>query len=299
MRSIRIPATSANMGPGFDCMGIALCQYNTISFAFMESGLQIDLEQHDKARIPADARNLVYRVFCRTLQQYGIIPPGVHFSQINHIPPVRGLGSSAACVVGGVAMANAYMGEKLSVQEIINLCAAEDGHPDNILPAILGGIAVGCMEGGHVYYDRFEGPENLRCAVFVPPFQLPTKKARAALPKSVPMQDAIFNISRTAMQAAAFAHGNLEILRVTMQDRLHQPYRKPLIAGYDAVMNIALEHGALAACLSGAGPTVIAFLDGDNDTYVSACKNALAAAHLRWHVELLEVDKTGYRITDV
>lgn len=296
MHTITIPATSANMGPGFDCMGLALDLYNTISFAFMEEGLQIELSKEDQARIPADERNLVYRVFCRTLEKCGVKVPGVRFAQTNHIPPVRGLGSSAACVVGGVVMADVYMGQTLTTQQIINLCAAEDGHPDNILPAILGGIAVGCMEGEQVYYDRFMGPARLKCALFIPPFALPTHKARAALPKSVSMQDAIFNISRTALLAAALTNGNLALLKPTMQDRLHQPYRRPLIPGYDAVMHIAQEHGALSTCLSGAGPTIIAFLDGETPGFMQNAQAALDALGAGWQLRLHDVDPQGYTL---
>lgn len=297
MKTITIPATSANMGPGFDCMGLALRIYNTISFEFMEKGLKIDLPEQDRRVIPTDARNLIYRVFCNTLHEHGVTPPGLHFAQTNEIPSVRGLGSSAACVVGGVIMADIYMGEKMSVMDKLELCAAEDGHPDNVLPALIGGIAVGCIEGRKVYYERFDAPENLRIAAFVPPFPLATKKARQALPAMVPYQDAVFNLSRAALLASALAKGNLSLLKPAMQDRLHQPYREPLIPGYQDILRIAEENGALSVCLSGAGPTVTAFLEGDGKAFEKRAAAALEALSTGWRLHLLEVDREGCVIT--
>ena len=187
MRTLTVPATSANLGPGFDCLGLALSCYNTITFEFIESGLHIELEPCDLSHIPADSRNLIYRVFCRVLKTYGITPPGVHFAQVNEIPSMRGLGSSAASVVGGVVMADTYMGFKMTKQEMLDICASQEGHPDNILPALLGGLTVGCMDNGHVRYLRMDAPKSLRLAVFIPPFSLSTRKARSVLPKTVPL----------------------------------------------------------------------------------------------------------------
>lgn len=295
MRTISIPATSANLGPGFDCLGMALSCHNTISFEFIPEGLRIDLEVQDCGRIPADNRNLIYRVFCNTLSKYGIEPPGVHFSQVNDIPAMRGMGSSAACVVGGVAMANAYMGETMSVQDMLNACAAEEGHPDNILPALLGGVTVGIMDGGYVRYMRIDAPDALRCVVFIPPFSLSTRKARAALPKTVSMEDAVFNLSHASLLTAALACGDLPMLRFAMQDRIHQPYRKSLVPGYEDIVRIASEQGALAVCLSGAGPTMIAFLDYE-EGFLKEVQPALDALNCGWQARLLHIDPHGYRI---
>lgn len=292
-KTIKIPATSANLGPGFDCMGLALSMYNTISFEFIDKGLYIDLPRKDHGSIPKDARNLIYRVFCNTLHEHGITSPGLRFSQTNDIPPVRGLGSSAACVVGGVVMADQYMGGKMTEKEKLEFCAVEDGHPDNVLPALIGGIAVGCMEGRNVHYVHFQPPQGLRCAAFVPPFPLPTKKARAALPAMVPFHDAVFNLSRSALLAAALSQGDLTLLRAAMQDRLHQPYREPLIPGYQDILDIAMQSGALSACLSGAGPTVLAFVENGGEAYLSKAQAALSALATGWEVHMLDIDCEG------
>lgn len=297
MKKITIPATSANLGPGYDCMGLALSLYNTIAFEFMDKGLHIDLPEKDRNSIPADARNLIYRVFCNTLHEHGKTPPGVRFKQTNDIPPVRGLGSSAACVVGGVVMADAYLGNCMTTQEMLEFCTAEDGHPDNVLPALVGGITVGCVEGRHVPYVRFDAPAHLQCAVLIPPFVLSTRKARAVLPSMVPFADAVFNHSHTALLSAALCTGELSLLRFAMQDRLHQPYRESLIPNYAKVVEIACRHGALSSCLSGAGPTIIAFLDGSEPSdYIARVQKDLDDLGALWQAQMLQIDRQGCTI---
>ncbi len=295
MRTITVPATSANLGPGFDCLGLALCCYNTISFEFIEKGLQVDLQPEDIDKIPADKRNLIYRVFNNTLQRLGAQTPGLHIAQTNAIPTMRGMGSSAACVVGGVFIADAYTGHKLSLQDKIELCAVEEGHPDNILPAILGGITVGGIDGKTVRYVRFAAPAKLRLMVFVPPFTLSTRKARAALPKTVSLEDAVFNLSHAALLTAALASGELSLLSFAMQDRLHQPYRRPLVPGYDDIERLAKNAGACVVYLSGAGPTMIALWDGDIQ---DEGEIRTAAQKLGWQAQSMQVDEAGTSICE-
>ena len=294
MRTLTVPATSANLGPGFDCLGLALSCYNTIEFEFIESGLHIELEPRDLFHIPADSRNLIYRVFCGVLKTYGITPPGVHFAQVNEIPAMSGLGSSAASVVGGVVMADTYMGFKMTKQEMLDICASQEGHPDNILPALLGGLTVGCMDNGHVRYLRMDAPKSLRLAVFIPPFSLSTRKARSVLPKTVPLEDAVFNLTRAALLTAALATGELSALPFAVNDRLHQPYRKSLVPGYDDIARLADASGALATYLSGAGPTLISFFD--KSPSLESLTDKLESLHKGWQVRLLCVDSLGYRL---
>ncbi len=295
MRTITIPATSANLGPGFDCLGLALGCYNSVSFAFQESGLQIDLQNTDLGRIPADERNLIYRVFADTVCRYHKTVPGVHFSQKNGIPAMRGMGSSAACVVAGVVMANEYLGNTLSMQDMIDLCTAQEGHPDNILPALLGGFTVGCMDDQQVRYVRFAPPQNLLCAVFIPPFSLSTRKARAALPATVALKDAVFNLSHASLLTAAIASGQIDLLQYAMRDVLHQPYRMPLVPGYEEIVRIAQDAGAMVTCLSGAGPTMISFLKS-GEGFLEAVRPELKALGGGWKAKLLNIDPRGYRV---
>ncbi|HWR23218.1 MAG TPA: homoserine kinase [Feifaniaceae bacterium] len=295
MRTITIPATSANLGPGFDCLGVALGCYNSVSFEFTQTGLAIDLQNTDLGRIPSDERNLVYRVFAGTLRRYDRAVPGVRFSQKNGIPAMRGMGSSAACAVAGVVMANEYLGHTLTVQQMIDLCTEQEGHPDNILPALLGGFTVGCMDEKQVRYVRFTPPEELTCAVFIPPFSLSTRKARAALPAMVTLKDAVFNLSHASLLTAAIAGGQIDLLQYAMRDALHQPYRMPLVPGYREIVRIAQGAGAMATCLSGAGPTMISFLKG-GEGFLEAVRPGVKALDGGWRVKLLNIDPCGYRV---
>ncbi len=297
MYKVQVPATTANLGPGFDSLGMALSCCNSVSFAFMESGLEIQLPEKDRGRIPEDEKNLIYRVFCRTVERYGQQVPGVRFSQTNDIPAMRGMGSSAACVVAAVAMANVYLENKISLQEMLDICTEEEGHPDNILPAILGGITVGCMDEGNVRYVRIAPPKGLYTVVFVPSFSLSTKKARSALPQSVSLKDAVFNLSHAALLTAALAQGDIDILQHAIKDKLHQPYRKALIPEYDDIVAISNAHGAVATCLSGAGPTMIAYLPESNTDFCSAVMPEVKRLKNNWTVCRMDISETGYTVT--
>ena len=298
MYTVQVPATTANLGPGFDCLGMALSCCNSVSFAFMESGLEIQIPEGDVGKIPTDEKNLIYRVFCRTLERYNEKIPGLRFIQTNDIPTMRGMGSSAACVVAAVAMANVYLKNAIPLQDMLDICTEEEGHPDNILPAILGGITVGCMDEGKVHYIRMAPPKGLYAVVFVPRFSLSTRKARNALPKMVSMEEAVFNVSHASLLTGALAAGNLELLRHAMQDRLHQPYRKALIPEYDDIVAISNANGALATCLSGAGPTMIAYVSESNTGFCDAVRAEAASLENGWTVRRLDIMEQGYTITE-
>lgn len=293
MKTIRVPATSANLGPGFDCMGLALKCYNYVEYEFIDSGLIIELSEKDQAIIPADENNLIYKVFERTLTEMGIAVPGLHIVQRNNIPVVRGLGSSAACVVAGVELAGDYCDGKLSLNDKIELCAIEDGHPDNVLPALLGGITIGAMDENTVKYTRVSAPKNMRLVVFIPPFELSTVKARQVLPQCVSLKDAVFNLSHAALLASALITGELSLLSFAMKDKLHEQYRIPLVTGYSDIEKLAEEHGALTSYLSGAGPTIIAIWDNKVNDYNGI---TTSAKQFGWEAIDLSIDDEGVKI---
>lgn len=295
MQTIRIPATTANLGPGFDCMGMALGLCNEVDFEFLEDGLIIEVPSEDRAAIPADARNLIYRVFSQVLTSCSHPVPGLHLRQRNPIPNMRGLGSSAACVAAGVLLANLAMGRPYPDSWMLNTAAQLEGHPDNVLPAFLGGLTVGALENETVHYQRIVPPEGLRCAVIIPSFTLSTRKARDVLPKQVPMKDAVHNLSYAALLAAGLACGDIDVLRYALKDRLHQNYRKALIPDFDEVVSICEQGGALGACLSGAGPTIIAYLDGGKG-FVDAVQPELDALNGNWKAQILEVHLQGIEL---
>lgn len=255
--TVRVPATSANLGGGFDCMGLALPLYNTVC---AEGSDRLIIASDVGA--PADASNLIYRAMNAVFEKCGHKDASVKITTTSSIPQASGLGSSAACIVGGVCAANALLGEPLEKDELINLATALDGHPDNVLPAIVGGIAAGYIrDDGSVGHIRLDAPDGLTAAVATPDFALKTADARAALPETYSRADCVYSLSRAVVTLGAFATGNISALEA-IGDRLHQPYRIPLIKGYSDVENAFKRAGAVAVCVSGAGPSVLALFDG-------------------------------------
>lgn len=254
---IRIPATSANLGPGFDSMGMALTLYNTVT-----------VEESEVLSVPsvggrAPEDHMIYRSMLTLWERAGVPARKVTMTQDDQIPMTRGLGSSAACIAGGLLAANAMAGEPLSRSELLDLAALLEGHPDNVLPALLGGITVGVMEEGHVHALRFEPPKGLRCLAFIPSGELSTEKSRGVLPQTVPLRSAVYNLSRAALLAGCLATGNLEELNWATQDCLHQPHRAPLIPGWTELEPAVREMGAKAVFISGAGPTMMTWWTGE------------------------------------
>ncbi len=293
MPTIKTPCSTANMGPGFDSIGMALQMYNEIQFELTDSGLEIDAGEEDGQKIVTDERNLIYRSIQAGLKATGVPMPGLRIRQINRIPQTRGLGSSSACVVGGIIAANIISGGALSTDDMIALAAEIEGHPDNILPTFIGGMTVGAIENGRVKYVHIEPPRELKCCVFVPNFPLATKKARAVLPKQVTLSDAIYNVSRAGLMVGAMTQGRLELVRTALGDKLHQPYRKELITGYDQIVEAAEKNGALGCCLSGAGPTMIAFLEKDYRQFLQRMCAALENIPGGWKAQLLDICYEG------
>lgn len=294
MPLIKIPASTANMGSGFDSIGMALSLYNEIEFDIIDSGLEIYAPDDESGfDIAKDEKNLIYHSIKQTLEATGISMPGLRITQKNRIPQTRGLGSSSACVVGGIIAGNIISGGVLSTDEMIALAAKIEGHPDNILPTFVGGATSGVMENGMVKFIHITPPSELKCCVIIPDFPLPTKEARGILPEMVSLSDAIFNLSRAGLMVGALSQGKLELMKTALDDRLHQPYRKKLIPGYDEVMESALKNGALGCCLSGAGPTMIAFLNKDYRQFLQRMKADLKEKYATWRIELLDICAQG------
>ena len=293
MPTIKIPCSTANMGSGFDSIGMAMTLYNEIEFEITKEGLQIDPGTQNGPRIATDERNLIYRSIQRGLEATGCPMPGLRIRQTNRIPQTRGLGSSSACIVGGIIAANIISGGCLSTDQMVSIAAEIEGHPDNILPTFIGGMTAGAIENGRVRYVHIEPPHQLKCCVFIPNFTLSTKKARAVLPKQVSLADAIYNTSRAALMVGAMTQVRLELVRTSIGDKLHQPYRKELIPGYDDIVTAAENAGALGCCLSGAGPTMIAFLDRDYRQFVQRMANFVKTLNKKWEVRLLDICYEG------
>jgi len=263
MTTLSVPATTANLGPGFDCIGAALTMYNQFQFALTDSPQQVKItvEGEEAARVTTDKSNLVYQSFERFYQHLGKNPPKVEITINLGVPLARGLGSSATAIVGGLMGANQLAGSPLSKEEILELAIAIEGHPDNVVPALLGNCQLAAATGNNWQICPVPWQENLVPVVAIPNFELSTEEARAVLPQELSREDAIFNIARMGLLIRGLATGRREWLEVGMEDQLHQPYRQSLIRGYQAVKSAAIAAGAYGMAISGAGPTLLAITD--------------------------------------
>jgi homoserine kinase len=275
--TIRVPATAANLGAGFDCLGIALRWFNTITVERAPKTTLV-IRGEGAMTLPRDESNLCYQALCRALAVSGCPIPMVTMTMINRIPLARGLGSSSAAIVGGLLAGNAIAGGALTIHQLLDLAAEMEGHPDNVAPALLGGLVVSVLDGPRVIAVPVPLRAKLQVVVLVPNTPLSTTAARAVLPTQVPHKDAVFNLGRAALMVAALATGRPDTLSVAVQDRLHQPYRTQLFPPLPVLINAALEAGALGACLSGAGPSILALSSKDKTTAIATALGAAARA---------------------
>ena len=292
MIQVSVPATSANVGAGFDSLGLAVSLHNVFTFEEAE-GIQIS--SVDGTHVPAGSNNLVYRSARVVYDQLGIPLRGLRITQRNDIPMARGLGSSSACIVAGILGANALLGGRLTKRQMLTLATAIEGHPDNVAPAMLGGFVTSVIDEGQVYSVKKDIDPELAFAAFVPDFRLLTAKARAALPQMVSHKDAVYNLSRAALATAAFCDGDYALLGVATKDVLHQQYRLPLIQGGDEIYELALDLGAMAAYISGAGPTIMAVVHRDDQVFFERAAAALQQSETlrRFTVRRLLADNAG------
>lgn len=255
---VRVPASSANLGPGFDCFGIAWQLYDELEFSFGGSGLEIS-GCPEKYR---NSENLAYQGFEAVRSACGAQtrPLKIRFLD-SAIPVSRGLGSSAALIAGGAAAANALYGLNLSRQALLDIVTPVEGHPDNLAPCLLGGFTASTMAGGKALTAPYPISDKLCFTVIVPDFELSTHESRSVLPQSVPRVDAVFNVSRAALLIKALELGDRDMLAPCLEDKLHQPFRFALINGYDTAAELARIHGAWGMCISGAGSTLLCVCD--------------------------------------
>jgi len=290
---IRVPASSANLGPGFDCFGIAWKLYNELDFELCEEGLYIT-GCDDRY---ANEENLAYTAYKLVLERCGIKPSGLRINFGNtRIPISRGLGASSALLVGGVIAANELHALGLSTKELLEIAVSLEGHPDNVVPALFGGLSASAMVAGKPVTVSYPLSEKLHFTALIPPFELSTSEARRVLPQYVPREDAVFNVSRAALLLNALGSGDTELLRVSMDDRLHQPYRIPLVRGYDIARGLAFKCGAAAVCISGAGPTMLCV--SDKPDFAEKMEEASAFPLPGLRILPLEVDNIGAKIIE-
>ncbi|MDY6938601.1 MAG: homoserine kinase [Cyanobacteriota bacterium] len=295
--NISVPGTTANIGPGFDCLGAALTIYNQFAFTPLEgtdSTLEIRVTGLEADRVATDERNLAYQAFAKFYEHLDKTPPAVAIDIELGVPLARGLGSSATAIVGGLMGANQLAGKPLSTGELMRLAIAIEGHPDNVVPALLGGCRLAAAEGADWQICEIPWHEDIVPVVAIPDFELSTAEARKVLPSQYSRDDAIFNPAHLGLLLRGLETGNGDWLRVGTLDRIHQPYRRTLIPGYDRVRQEALSAGAYGMTISGAGPTLLALASGDRaDGVVAAMSAAWDSEEITPDVRALQIDTRG------
>lgn len=274
--TVTVPATTANLGPGFDCIGAALTLYNEFKFNRLdEGGVIISATGAEAEKVKTDESNLVYQAFVTFYQHLQQTPPLVKIEIKMDVPLARGLGSSATAIVGGLVGANLLAGEPYLRSQVMKLAITMEGHPDNVVPALLGGCRLAAKSDNAWEICEIPWHNHVVPVVAIPDFELSTKEARQVLPTQVSRADAIFNTAHLGLLLRGLETANSNWLKAALQDKLHQPYRKALIPGYDAVNSAAVEEGAYGMVISGAGPTLLALTDELHSQAVAA---AMAAA---------------------
>ncbi len=290
---LRVPATTANMGPGFDSLGCALSMYNYFTFEKTEEGLEIigcDKEYCTK-------ENLAYQGYEAVMNYLGLPIGGVRITVKSNIPICRGLGSSAAMIVAGAEAANVLNGSKLSKEEILAVCNEIEGHPDNLAPAIYGGLSASLMDGDKPHTASYILSPDLHFCALVPDFETSTHDARNVLPKEVPYADAIFNVTRAAVLLKALENGDINLVSLGVEDKLHQPYRQELIYEYEDVRNICKEQDGVAFFISGSGSTCMCISKEEN--LAEKLKGKLSKLSKNWKAIQLSPDMEGVKILEV
>lgn len=288
---VKVPATSANLGPGFDVAGLAVTLYNTFTFELMNVGLEIT----GCPKQFCNEENLTYQAFVEGAKQCGLEFKGLRIECSGDVPYTRGLGSSSTCIVAGIVGAYAFMDRNEDRQEILELATKIEGHPDNVAPAIFGGLTVSVMETEKVTTLNIPVKHDYRFVAFIPPFTLSTEKSRSVLPHILPRADAIKNVSHLALMVASLINGYDEGLKLGFKDRLHQPYRGDLIKGFNEIMKeLEKDERVLGAYLSGAGPTIMAVIKAEDTKGVVRLKEELGELIKEWQVVKLELDMRGY-----
>ncbi len=291
MIEVKIPATSANLGAGFDSLGIALTMYNKI---WIEESDSVDIASIDGSRQRTDKTNLIYTTVEFLYNHFGKKLPGLFIRQKNDIPFTRGLGSSSACIIGGLLGANHLLGNPLDKKGIIDIAAKMEGHPDNSTPALLGGFVASVYDGEEVHCIKKEIQKDIDFYAFIPSFPLSTEKARAAVPKTLSLGDAIHNLSRASLFSISIQTGAYHNLKVACQDKLHQPHRLPLIERGSDIMDISYALGAYASYISGAGSTIMSIVDDNDLGFANRAREKMAKEGIdKYNIVKLKVDNTG------
>ncbi len=298
MIRIDIPATTTNFGSGFDAFGLAVNLHNSFFVKFTEKW-EVDIKGFSSG-IPRNQNNLFIKVYKRACEAFGLIPRPISLIQENNVPPARGLGSSATAIVGGIEAALRLHRKEVSLQEKLKIAFEFERHPDNILPAFLGGFIIAATEGNRFTYKKLPFPEELKLVFVIPDYEVPTSEARRVLPKKVSLQDAVFNLQRSALFVAALLTKDYNLLKESVRDKLHQPYRSQLIPGLEEAILLSYKEGALATFLSGAGPTICSITFENEEGIGEAVRELVEKfSGYKAEVKILSAENEGVRISKV
>lgn len=292
---ISVPATSANVGPGFDVMGLAFDMYNRFTF---------DTNCHERLQIEGclpefatPENNLLYSTLTQVLAQHGRLAPNLRITFDTDLPVCSGLGSSSTCIVAGVMAANVLGNLAMDTEQILRTATLIEGHPDNVAPAILGGFVAAIVEDGLVYWHRYPISDRISFYAMMPDVRVPTEMARAALPKTYSLTDCIYNLSRVPILVEGLERADPRLIRAGCKDRIHQEYRLQLIPQGAEVMRFAVEQtDAVAVYISGAGPTIVAVVIDDDDAFGKQMSRFVAGLDLEWHVRKMHVHRQGAKL---
>ncbi len=289
---VRVPATTANLGSGFDVLGLALQLYNVFTLTLTStSGWRVRVPPGLK--MPGDEKNLVFRAARVLFTRRGQIPPGLHLAPTIQIPLSRGLGSSSSAIVGGLLAANLLTGNTFDKDALLAMAVEIEGHPDNVTPALMGGLTLSYTQAAQHRFLRLPFPDTLTLVVAIPHFELSTAQARAVLPAQVNRGDAIFNCSRTALLVHALHSQRYDLLVTAMDDRLHQPYRAALVPGMQHAIAAGYAAGAYGVALSGAGPSLLAITATAPERIATALQEAFTQHGVTCTTRLLQADSSG------
>ncbi len=307
--SVKVPATTANLGPGFDCMGMALPVYNTITIeetVLPGTGIEINAINDDASaddllfeHIPLDETSIIYKAVELLYNSIGQTPSELKITVQSQIPIARGLGSSASVIVGGLIAANELLGKPADEVALLSIATEVEGHPDNVTPAIVGGLVITSQEDdGSIVYKKLDWPEEWSITVCVPDYELSTDISRSVLPKEVPMADAVFNAKRLGMFVHAVHTKDAELMKLALHDKLHQPYRMKLVPGLDKIMeNLKHEENVLGCVLSGAGPSIIVISQKNGlDKIKSIVKDTWEEMNVKVNIMTLPVEQQGAQV---
>jgi len=302
--SVKVPATTANIGPGFDCFGMAIPIYNIVTIEeTVLGGVQIELiskeDEIQQLHLPADDTNIIYGAIEQLYACVGQVPSAIKVTIDTGIPIAKGLGSSASVIVGALIAANEILGRPADIDALLSIANEVEGHPDNTTPAILGGFCISSLEeDGSIKYCQLDWPEEWKLTLCIPDFELSTSISRSVLPEAISREDAIFNIRRSAMLVHAIHTKDEELMKLAMQDRLHQPYRMRLVPGLDDVTEeLRTFDNVLGVALSGAGPSILVISSGNNlEKIREVIKTTWEKYSVKADIKTFDIDMTGAEI---